>query len=117
MGQIISVVFLIIGIILFFLKMKINKPTSLPLDKFIEFALYDKDIWLLHEKKSFWKRWRFYYRSKYYKTFFRNNCNLDNNLLEKFGSPKKFNIGIGAGNGEMMKVIITTLKKFSRMFE
>ena len=29
--------------------MKINKESSLPLDKFIEFALYDKDTGIVHQ--------------------------------------------------------------------
>ena len=36
---------------------------------------------------------------------------------QNLGSPKKFNlIELGAGNGEMMKVIIESLKKFPFFF-
>ena len=35
--------------------MKINKPTSLPLDKFIEFALYNKDSGYYMKKSPFGK--------------------------------------------------------------
>ena len=36
---------------------------------------------------------------------------------EKLGSPKQFNlVELGAGNGEMMKVVITTLKNFPEFF-
>ena len=52
MGQIISFIFLIIGIYLILQKMKSKKKNhNLPLDKFINFSLYDKKSWLLHEKK------------------------------------------------------------------
>jgi cyclopropane-fatty-acyl-phospholipid synthase len=36
--------------------MKINKNTIIPLDKFIEFALYDKDTGYYMKKRSFWSR-------------------------------------------------------------
>ena len=37
---------------------------------------------------------------------------------KSLGSPKKFNlVELGAGNGEMMKVIITTLKNFPELYE
>ena len=37
---------------------------------------------------------------------------------KSLGSPKKFNlIELGAGNGEMMKVIIETLKNFPECFK
>ena len=35
--------------------MRINKNTSLPLDKFIEFALYDKDTGYYMKKNPFGK--------------------------------------------------------------
>ena len=34
----------------------LKKEKALPLDKFINTALYDKKKWLLYEKKSFWKK-------------------------------------------------------------
>ena len=38
--------------------------------------------------------------------------------MESIGSPKKFNLfELGAGNGEMMKVIVETLKNFPECFE
>ena len=43
MGQIISLIFAyLIGMVIFYLKMKTNNSLNLPLDKFIEFALYEK---------------------------------------------------------------------------
>ena len=38
---------------------------------------------------------------------------MDCKFLEKYRSPKSFNlIELGAGNGEMMKVLIESFKKF-----
>ena len=47
---------------------------------------------------------------------FRNDSNLDNKLLEKSRFTEKLNlIELGAGNGEMMKVLIESFK-FSKLF-
>ena len=42
MGQIISIIFFLIGTYLIIKKMKTEKKFNIPLDKFIEFSLYNK---------------------------------------------------------------------------
>ena len=98
--------------------MKINKPTSLPLDKFIEFALYDKNFGYYMKKNPFGKDGDFITAPNITRLFSEIIAIWIITFWKSLGSPKKFNlVELGAGNGEMMKVIITTLKNFPELYE
>ena len=52
-----------------------------------------------------------------FQDFFRDDCNLDCKFLAKLRVSKKFNlIELGAGNGEMMKILLESFKNFSVFF-
>ena len=93
--------------------MKINRESSLPLDKFIEFALYDKDTGYYMKKNPFGKEGDFITAPNITRLFSEIIAIWVVTFWKSIGSPKKFNLlELGAGNGEMMKVIIATLKNF-----
>ena len=93
--------------------MKISKPTSLPLDKFIEWALYDKNSGYYIKKNPFGKEGDFITAPNITRLFSEIISIWVITFWESIGSPKKFNlIELGAGNGEMMRVITETLKNF-----
>ena len=96
--------------------MKINKK-DLPLDQFIEFALYDKDSGYYMKKNPFGKEGDFITAPNITRLFSEIIAIWVLTFWKSIGSPKKFNlIELGAGNGEMMKVIIETLKNFPECF-
>ena len=93
--------------------MKISKSTSLPLDKFIEWALYDKNSGYYIKKNPFGKEGDFITAPNITRLFSEIISIWAITFWESIGSPKKFNlIELGAGNGEMMRVITETLKNF-----
>ena len=97
--------------------MKINRSTSLPLDKFIEFALYDKDCGYYMKKNPFGKEGDFITAPNITRLFSEIITIWIITFWKSIGSPKKFNlIELGAGNGEMMKIIIETLNNFPACF-
>jgi len=98
--------------------MKINKNTNLPLDKFIEFALYNKDTGYYMKKNPFGKEGDFITAPNITRLFSEMIAIWIVTFWKSIGSPKKFNLfELGAGNGEMMKVIVETLKNFPECFE
>ena len=98
--------------------MRINKNTSLPLDKFIEFALYDKDTGYYMKKNPFGKEGDFITAPNITRLFSEIIAIWVVTFWKSLGSPKKFNLfELGAGNGEMMKVITETLKNFPECFK
>ena len=93
--------------------MKINRESSLPLDKFIEFVLYDRDTGYYMKKNPFGKEGDFITAPNITRLFSEVIAIWVVTFWKSIGSPKKFNlIELGAGNGEMMRVIIATLKNF-----
>ena len=97
--------------------MKISKPTSLPLDKFIEWALYDKNSGYYIKKNPFGKEGDFITAPNITRLFSEIISIWTITFWESIGSPKKFNlIELGAGNGEMMRVITETLKNFPECY-
>jgi len=97
--------------------MKINKRSSLPLDKFIEFALYDKDTGYYMKKNPFGKKGDFITAPNITRLFSEIVAIWAITFWKSIGSPKQFNlIELGAGNGEMIRVIIETLKNFPECF-
>ena len=97
--------------------MKINKSTSLTLDKFIEWALYDKSSGYYMKKNPFGKQGDFITAPNITRLFSEIITIWIITFWKSIGSPKKFNLlELGAGNGEMMKVIIETLKNFPECY-
>ena len=97
--------------------MKINKSTNLPLDQFINWALYDKDSGYYMKQNPFGKEGDFITAPNITRLFSEIITIWLITFLKSLGSPKKFNlIELGAGNGEMIKVICETLKNFPDHF-
>ena len=98
--------------------MKINRSTILPLDKFIEYALYDKDSGYYMKKNPFGAEGDFITAPNITRLFSEIIAIWIITFWKSIGCPKKFNLlELGAGNGEMMKVIISTLKNFPECFD
>ena len=96
--------------------MKTNNR-DLPLDQFIEFALYDKVDGYYMKKNPFGKEGDFITAPNITRVFSEIIAIWIVTFWKSLGSPKKFNLlEFGAGNGEMMKVIIETLKNFPECF-
>ena len=97
--------------------MKKNKSISLPLDKFIEWVLYDKNSGYYMKKNPFGKDGDFITAPNITRLFSEIIAIWIITFWKSIGSPKKFNLlELGAGNGEMMKVITETLKNFPECF-
>ena len=97
--------------------MKINRSTNLPLDKFIEWALYDKGSGYYMKKNPFGTQGDFINAPNITRLFSEIIAIWIITFWKSINSPKKFNlIELGAGNGEMMKVINETLKNFPECF-
>ena len=97
--------------------MKITKSTSLPLDKFIEWALYDKNSGYYMKKNPFGVEGDFITSPNITRLFSEIIAIWVVTFWKSIGSPKKFNLlELGGGNGEMMKVIWATLKNFPECF-
>ena len=97
--------------------MKRNKK-GLPLDQFIDFALYDKVNGYYMKKNPFGKEGDFITAPNITRLFSEIIAIWVLTFWKSIGSPKKFNLlELGAGNGEMMKVIIETLKNFPECFD
>ena len=97
--------------------MKINRSTRLPLDKFIELALYDKNYGYYVKKNPFGKEGDFITAPNITRLFSEIIAIWVVTFWKSIDSPKKFNLlELGAGNGEMMKIITETLKNFPECF-
>ena len=100
--------------------MKISRETetSLPLDKFIDRALYDKNFGYYMKKNPFGKKGDFITSPNITRVFSEIIAIWIITFWNSINSPKKFNlVELGAGNGEMMSVITETLKNFPECFE
>ena len=97
--------------------MKINKSTNLSLDQFINWALYDKNFGYYMKQNPFGKEGDFITAPNITRLFSEIITIWLVTFLKNLGSPNKFNlIELGAGNGEMMKVVYQTLKSFPEHF-
>ncbi len=93
--------------------MKIHKKTSLPLDKFINWALYDKQIGYYMNNNPFGKKGDFITAPGISRLFSEIIAIWVITFWQSLGSPRKFNlIELGSGNGEMMRILIESFKKF-----
>jgi len=93
--------------------MKITKKNNLPLDQFINLALYDKHTGYYMKKNPFGEGGDFITAPNITRLFSEIIAIWTVTFWKSIGSPKKFNLlELGAGNGEMMKVIDETLMNF-----
>ena len=97
--------------------MKLAKINNLPLDQFINFALYDKDKGFYMKKNPFGEDGDFITAPNVTRLFSEIIAIWTITFWKSIGSPKKFNLlELGAGNGEMMKVIDETLVNFPECY-
>jgi cyclopropane-fatty-acyl-phospholipid synthase len=95
-----------------------KKNCNLSLDKFINFSLYDNKNGYYMKKNPFGKKGDFITAPNISRLFSEIIAIWIVTFWQSLGSPKKFNlIEIGAGNGEMMKVLIESFKNFPDFFK
>ena len=93
--------------------MKLKKNLNLSLDQFINHSLYDKKSGYYMKKNSFGKKGDFITAPNISRLFSEMISVWTIAFWQSLGSPKKFNlIELGAGDGEMMKIIIESLRNF-----
>ena len=97
--------------------MKLDKKNNLPLDQFINLALYDKDKGYYMKKNPFGKDGDFITAPNISRLFSEIIAIWIITFWKSIGSPKQFNLlELGAGNGEMIKVIYETLMNFPECY-
>ena len=93
--------------------MKLGKINDLPLDKFINLSLYDRNFGYYMKKNPFGTKGDFITAPNISRIFSEMIAIWVVSFWKSLGSPKKFNlIELGAGNGEMMKILIESFKNF-----
>ena len=93
--------------------MILKKNYKIPLDKFIDYCLYDKKNGYYMSKNPFGITGDFTTAPNISRLFSEMIAIWTISFWESLGSPKKFNIiELGAGNGEMMKIMVESFKKF-----
>ena len=98
--------------------MNLRKNYNLPLDKFIDLSLYDKKHGYYIKKYPFGEKGDFITAPNISRLFSETIAIWIVSFWQSLGSPKKFNlIELGAGNGEMMKVIIESFQNFPNFFK
>ena len=98
--------------------MKLKKTLNLPLDKFIDLSLYNKKFGYYMKKSSFGKDGDYTTAPNISRLFSEMIAIWVISFWQSLGSPKKFNlIELGAGNGEMMKVLIESFQNFPIFFK
>ncbi len=93
--------------------MKLKQKFNLPLDEYINLSLYDKKNGYYMKKNPFGKKGDFITAPNVSRLFSEMIAIWILSFWKALGSPKKFClVELGAGNGEMMKIVIETFKKF-----
>ena len=93
--------------------MTLKKNHKITLDKFINYCLYDKRNGYYMNKDPFGIEGDFVTAPNISRLFSEMMAIWTISYWESLGSPKKFNlIELGAGNGEMLKVMIESFAKF-----
>tara|TARA_B100000579_G_scaffold392467_1_gene368409 strand:- start:1669 stop:2715 length:1047 start_codon:yes stop_codon:yes gene_type:complete len=93
--------------------MRSKKSLNLPLDRFINLSLYDKKFGYYMKKNPFGAKGDFITAPNISRLFSEMIAIWTLSFWQSLGSPKQFNlIELGAGNGEMMKVLIESFKNF-----
>ena len=90
-----------------------KKNFEVSLDKFINFALYDKKEGYYMQKNPFGRKGDFITAPNISRMYSEMMAIWILRFWENLGNPKKINlVELGAGNGEMMKILLETFKKF-----
>ena len=93
--------------------MLLKKNHKIPLDKFIDYCLYDKKIGYYMNKDPFGLTGDFTTSPNISRLFSEMLAIWTISFWQSLGCPRKFNlIELGAGNGEMMNIMIESFKKF-----
>ena len=93
--------------------MKLKQKIKIPLDEFINFSLYDKKEGYYMKKNPFGKKGDFITAPNISRLFSEMIAIWLISFWQNLGSPKNFNlIELGAGNGEMMRILVESFKKF-----
>ena len=97
-------------------KIKLNK--MVPLDKFVEDALYNKKFGYYTNNISFGKKGDFITAPIISNLFSEIVGIWIVSSWEQFGKPKKFNlVELGPGDGSMAEVLISTFKRFPKFYK
>ena len=98
--------------------MKLKKNKILSLDKFINLSLYNKKYGYYMKQNPFGMKGDFITAPNISRLFSEMIAIWVISYWQSLGSPKKFNlIELGAGNGEMMKTMVESFKKFPFFFK
>ena len=98
--------------------MNLKKVNNLSLDKFINLSLYDKKMGFYMKKNPFGKEGDFVTAPNISRLFSEMIAVWVISFWKSLGSPKKFNlVELGAGNGEMMKVLVESFHNFPVFFK
>ena len=98
--------------------MKSKNSSSIPLDQFIDLSLYNKQFGYYMKKNPFGIKGDFITAPNISRLFSEMIAIWVISFWQSLGSPKKFNlIELGAGNGEMMKILIESFRKFPIFFK
>ena len=93
--------------------MILKKNYKIPLDEFINYCLYNKKNGYYMNSNPFGITGDFTTAPNISRLFSEMVAIWTISFWESLGSPKKFNlVELGAGNGEMMKVMIESFKRF-----
>ena len=93
--------------------MERKKSHEIPLDEFINLSLYDKKSGYYMKKNSFGMKGDFITAPNISRLFSEIISIWIISFWKSLGSPKQFNlIELGAGNGEMMKIVIESFQNF-----
>jgi cyclopropane-fatty-acyl-phospholipid synthase len=95
-----------------------KKNHKLSLDKFISFALYNKKFGYYMKKNPFGTEGDYITAPNISRLFSEMIAIWIFTFWQSLGCPKKFNlIELGAGNGEMMKILIESFKNFPKFLK
>ncbi len=98
--------------------MIIKNNFEISLDKFINYALYNKKRGYYMQKNPFGRRGDFITAPNISRMFSEMIAIWILGFWENLENPKKINlVELGAGNGEMMKVLLETFKRFPVFFK
>ncbi len=93
--------------------MIIKNNLKVSLDTFINFALYDKNKGYYMQKNPFGQKGDYITAPNISRMFSEMIAIWILEFWKNLGNPKKINlVELGAGNGEMMKILLETFKKF-----
>ncbi len=98
--------------------MKSKRKINIPLDEYINLSLYDKRNGYYMKKNPFGHKGDFVTAPNISRLFSEMIAIWILNFWENLGTPKNLNlIELGAGNGEMMKILIESFKNFPIFFK